>query len=54
MTTSCEKPWLDGLALAFLQGRPGQSQDEPIIMAWLGLAYLGLAWLGSWLQAGLE
>ena len=43
----CEKPQPDGLALAFRQGWPGQSQDEAVIMAWLGSAYLGLAWLGS-------
>ena len=50
----CEKPRPDSLALAFQQGRPGQSHDEAVIMAWLGSAYLGSAWLSSWLQAGPE
>jgi hypothetical protein len=41
--TYTEKPWLDGLALAFQECKPGQSRHEAVIMAWLGLAYLGPA-----------
>jgi hypothetical protein len=44
----CPKPWLDSLALAFSYLRPGQSHDQAMILARLGLAYLGLAWLGFW------
>ena len=35
-----EKPWPDGLDLAFQPCKPGQSHYEAIIMAWLGLAWL--------------
>ena len=49
-----KKPRLNGLALAFRQGRPGQSQLEAVITARLGLAYFGRAWLGSRPQAGPE
>jgi hypothetical protein len=38
-----QKPRPNGLALAFQQGKPGQSQHEALITARLGLAYLGLA-----------
>jgi len=49
-----KKPRLNGLALAFQQGRPGQSHLEAVITARLGLAYFGRAWLGSRPQAGPE
>jgi hypothetical protein len=49
-----EKPRPDGLALAFQQGKPGQSHHEADITARLGLAYSGPAWLGSRLQARPE
>jgi hypothetical protein len=49
-----EKPRPDGLALAFQQGEPGQSQHEADITARLGLAYSGLAWPGSRLKARPE
>ena len=49
---STKKPWLNSLALAFQNPKPGQSCHKAIITAQLGLAYLGLAWLGSWPQAG--
>ena len=49
-----KKPRLHGLALAFHQGRPGQSHCEAVITARLGLAYFGRAWLGSRPQAGPE
>ena len=34
-----KKPWLNGLALAFQNPRPGQSSHEAIILAWLGLTH---------------
>src|SRR5258708_35665593 len=46
------KPQLDGLALASLDTRPGQSPHEAGYLAWLGLAYFGLALAGSRPQAG--
>src|SRR5229473_5970928 len=46
------KPRLDGLALAGLDTRPGQSPHEARYLAWLGLAYFGLALAGSRPQAG--
>ncbi len=45
------KPWPDGLALAGLDTRPGQSPHKARYLAWLGLAYFGLALAGSWPQA---
>jgi hypothetical protein len=53
-TNTSQKPRLHGLALAFQQGRPGQSHYEAVIRARLGLAYFGSAWLGSRPQAGPE
>ena len=47
-----EKPRPGGLALAFQEGKPGQSRHEAVKMARPGLAYLGLAWPGSRPQAG--
>jgi hypothetical protein len=47
-----QKPWPDGLALAFQTHKPSQRHDEATTLAWLGPAYLGLAWLGSQLEAG--
>ena len=47
-----EKPQPGGLALAFQEGKPGQSHHEAVKMARPGPAYLGLAWPGSRPQAG--
>ena len=49
-----KKPRLHSLALAFHQGRLGQSHCEAVITAQLGLAYFSRAWLGSQPQAGPE
>ena len=46
------KPRLDGLALAGLDTRLGQSPHEAGYLAWLGLAYFRLALAGSQPQAG--
>jgi hypothetical protein len=41
------KPRLDGLALALLKPRLGQSRQQAVILARLGPAYLVTAWPGS-------
>ena len=46
-----EKPWLDGLALAFETSSRAKANIGPSPMARLGLAYLGLAWPGPWPEA---
>src|SRR5258707_14513168 len=45
------KLWLDSLALASLDTRPGQSPHEAGYLAWLGPAYFCLALAGSRPQA---